>query len=803
MLLSESEISEILKSNKPLEAELNKKDKVNSALLIKRWGFRALVEAVANTTLSTKEKIAATVRTAIALSEFDFHLVERAIDSVGVDACATFLTETEDLITKINASVEFLEANRDAVFTVDGVRRTPGGIFWRILKANSSKEDAKYIFKGNTKRQQGIRRQMVRDRWTENHLTVLGNKSKKARTTEVANQVKAIKTIASKLSMSEVSIIERLIVKKGINFAIGLVEEVNQILQGCADSAMTAIVNVTSEEGDVKRRRTPGGIFAQLVKGKSDISESDKRFIFVRATGGRAPSMSDLMSMSLALDDKVTRPVTKTPKPNEVSTEASWEFQRKVGNTWEPGFIGQENYADPLPEFTSDENESIEAICTSIARGLKLYSDGIDFVEKVNEVVGIKMAVSAYKETCVIEGNGGMMLSESNQRRRTPKGVFIAVLRRIVGNATVSQIIGTDDTDDSAFEIRVPAPQLNLAGDHLSSKSKLADHIIIELERMRIPASDFEIIRNVVSIKGELFVRSLFEKVRKRFNKGKWLDTPGQLFGKMLKIGLNNDELNRVFDHSRTKQLIQNNKRAVSRKATVILTPSEENCVSELTLGLALIGVTANEVVTVERVIQKLGKERAIAMLKRTREIEREGGQRTRDEMRRKTPSGVYLSLLATEEKVNKDDLKFIFEKPGGSSSEERKKEDTHFAPSLFTPVNPFRVIDNSGREPEFIEKIKKQIRPSLSSLEYVSVLDPRLETVIRGVVLLGPSAINLIDQCVYTFGEKRTEGWLEISHGQVADCKASVDQLPSIYNDLVKAAGGLGSIETTADIRC
>ena len=148
---------------------------------------------------------------------------------------------------------------------------------------------------------------------------------------------------------------------------------------------------------------------------------------------------------------------------------------------------------------------------------------------------------------------------------------------------------------------------------------------------------------------------------------------------------------------------------------------------------------------------------------------------------------------MTTEERVDKDDIKYIFERLKNSdSAEERKKEDSHFAPSLFTPVNPFRVIDNSGKDSESIERIKKEVRPVLASLEYISVLDPRLETVIRGVVLLGKSAINLIDKCIYCFGEKRTEGWLEISHAQVADSKAPLESLPNIYNDLVKAAGGI-----------
>jgi hypothetical protein len=60
-----------------------------------------------------------------------------------------------------------------------------------------------------------------------------------------------------------------------------------------------------------------------------------------------------------------------------------------------------------------------------------------------------------------------------------------------------------------------------------------------------------------------------------------------------------------------------------------------------------------------------------------------------------------------------------------------------------------------------------------------------------------------LIDQCVYVFGEKRTEGWLEISHAQVADSKVSIEQLSSIYEDLVKAAGGIPSLETSAGVRC
>lgn len=794
MLLEESEVSEILRGVKPIEVELNKNDSINSMLTIRKWGFKAILEAVAKASLTDPSRLQLTVKLAYILSEFDFHLVERAMDRAGPEVCEKVLERVKHVIAEASKNLEALVSNRDALFTIDGIRRTPGGIFWRFLKEEIPKDDSKYIFKDNTKRQQGLRRQLVREKWTENHLTVLkGQKRLKLESEpELAEKLQTVKDIAASLSMSEVSIIERLVVKKGVCYARQVLCSVKEILSKSIDETSDrSLVMVDPPKDESARRRTPGGVFAQLVKSKSDISETDKKFIFARATGGRAPSMSDLMSMSLALQDRlVKRPMVAVScsRGEEEEAASSWEFQRKVGNSWEPGFIGQENFTDPIPDLLLGDlknSDSRDQVVAQIAIALKLPR--IHLIEKMARSIpgGVAALVSIYTETVALERKGGVGLSESNPRRRTPLGVFIFVLRKNFGDALVNQLLAPQ---------MQAAPQVVFNLGHSKGKP-LADSIIVELEKLRIAESDFDIVRNIVSIKGEFFLRNLFEKVRKRFNKGKWLDTPGQLFGKMLKVGLSNSELNTVFASSSitTKKINPS-----------LQDESQERCVQEVTIGLALIGVTANEVSTVERVIARLGEERAVKMLKRTKEIELEGGQRTRDEQRRKTPSGVFLSLLSTEEKVSKEDLKYIFEKPSVSTSspEERKKEDTHFAPSLFTPVNPFRVIDNSGKDPEFIAKIKKQIRPALSQLEFISVLDPRLETVIRGIVLLGPSAIKLIDKCVHAFGEKRTEGWLEISHAQVTDSEAPVEQLPEIYNDLVKAAGGLPSLETTAGIR-
>ena len=802
--MESTEISDLLKSIKPISVEANKT--INPLLTIKRWGFHSLNEAVENATLRDPVLLGETVKLAISLSEFDFHLVERAVEKAGVDQCENVLSRVIDLVDRAEKSIDVLAENRDSLFTIDGLRRTPGGIFWRFLKESIPREDARFIFRDNTKRQQGLRRKIVRDKWTENHLTILTKKQK-----TVAS---VVKDIAAELSMSEVSIIERLVVKKGIDFARDVVlREVQDALKATAvqmdDPYIKSLIMVeeNNEDADnfVKRRRTPGGVFAQIIKARTDLTDSEKKFIFARATGGRAPSMSDLMSMSLALQDKVPDKKEKTVAPRpaaEKEQENEWEFQRKVGKTWEPGFIGQDtNFGDPIPNLVGNENEPIENILEQISRGLKLYS--LDFVERVHAIAGLPILIATYKEACEAERRGGLPISEKNPRKRTPKGVFIAILRTRIGSDKVEEILELRDGT-----ARAAPPQVMFDS---ASGSALADKIIVELERLRIAESDFDIIRSIVSLKGEGFVRSLFEKVRKRFNKGKWLDTPGQLFGKMLKIGLSNEELNTVFEASRVQQLARNNKSTLAAAArsrscsTIILTPNEEKCVCEITVGLALIGVTANEVSSMERLVSRLGEERALRMLQRTAEIEREGGQRTRDQQRRKTPSGVFLSLLTTEERVSKDDVRYIMETKVGtlsSSLEERKKEDSHFAPSLFTPINPLRFIDQSGKEFEFVERLKREIRPSLSQLEYIAVLDPRLETVIRGVVLLGPSAIHLIDKCVYVFGEKRTEGWLEIAHAQVADCKITIDQLTAIYGDLVKAAGGLPPLETSAGVR-
>ena len=144
---SDKEIVEILKKTKPIQIEYNKNDKVDKSLLVKNWDMNALSSVVNSSELLTSsDDFKTAVRVAILLSEFDFHLIERAVFRVGQQVVETTLNEVYDLIKRSNESLHVLADNRDNFFAVDGRRRTPGGVFWRVLKLEKiSKEDAKYL----------------------------------------------------------------------------------------------------------------------------------------------------------------------------------------------------------------------------------------------------------------------------------------------------------------------------------------------------------------------------------------------------------------------------------------------------------------------------------------------------------------------------------------------------------------------------------------------------------------------------------------------------------------------------------
>jgi hypothetical protein len=499
-----------------------------------------------------------------------------------------------------------------------------------------------------------------------------------------------------------------------------------------------------------------------------------------------------------------------------------WEYQRRVGTKWEPGFIGAEVYTEPAPtvddstDTDGDYSDSPENTASSerdlrmivrMSVGLKI-SD-VSFMERALVRLGHEKLKEVYKETLDVEKSGGLLTSDG-ARKRTPKGVFVQVLKKHVSREDVDYIIDfhpvTESTNTKKTVTYADGTNANdnereIAPD--DPRAPLVQEILVELEQLRVAETDWEIVRGLVRNKGEELTRAAFEKVRRRLNRGKWNDSPGQLFARIIKNDsrVSNEDLNDVFAPARTKQnqrsaLVTSGKKKftdVSLSQKRRLTPAEERCVVDVVLGLALAGLTPADISIIERILIRLGDETAYRMLERTKEIEAEGGQMTRDGLRRKTPGGVYLSLLTTEEQVSKEDLKYIFERANKRRDKtDRRKEDSHYAPSLFTPMNPFRVVDSCGKEPEFIEKLKAMLRPTLASLEFIPAVDPRLETVIRGVVLVGPNAINLIDRCVFALGEKKTEVLLETTQAKVLSGDISKRSIPEIYTDLVKAEGGL-----------
>ncbi|XP_039502281.1 phosphorylated adapter RNA export protein [Drosophila santomea] len=82
------------------------------------------------------------------------------------------------------------------------------------------------------------------------------------------------------------------------------------------------------------------------------------------------------------------------------------------------------------PRHILDLNEVGERNPSDVANEMatKLYEDKDELLVRVVEVLGIDLCLELYKETQRIEADGGMMIKNGN-RRRTPGGVFLFLLK--------------------------------------------------------------------------------------------------------------------------------------------------------------------------------------------------------------------------------------------------------------------------------------------------------------------------------------------------------------------------------------
>ncbi|XP_029650177.1 phosphorylated adapter RNA export protein [Octopus sinensis] len=97
--------------------------------------------------------------------------------------------------------------------------------------------------------------------------------------------------------------------------------------------------------------------------------------------------------------------------------------------------------------------------------------------------------------------------------------------------------------------------------------------------------------------------------------------------------------------------------RAPQRKAFDVTVDDDEEKVTEAIADF----LEESKVYLIEKVVQVLGKKKALAVTRLTRDIEDHGGMMTNDGGRRRTPGGVFFQLLKTDSEVTKQNMKDIF----------------------------------------------------------------------------------------------------------------------------------------------
>ncbi|XP_014781621.1 phosphorylated adapter RNA export protein isoform X2 [Octopus bimaculoides] len=107
-----------------------------------------------------------------------------------------------------------------------------------------------------------------------------------------------------------------------------------------------------------------------------------------------------------------------------------------------------------------------------------------------------------------------------------------------------------------------------------------------------------------------------------------------------------------------------------------------------------------SKVYLIEKVVQVLGKKKALDVARLTRDVEEHGGMMTNDGGRRRTPGGVFFQLLKTDSEVTKQNMKDIF------NDEKKEKAKTK------------KIL----RAKRFKNKLKKRMEADMGSTENVTM---------------------------------------------------------------------------------
>ncbi|EER09630.1 serine-threonine protein kinase, putative [Perkinsus marinus ATCC 50983] len=350
--------------------------------------------------------------------------------------------------------------------------------------------------------------------------------------------------------------------------------------------------------------------------------------------------------------------------------------------------------------------------------------------------------------------------------------------------------------------------------------------ILLELERLRLPASDWIIVERAVERVGASVCRRMLSRTKRFFERdfranggstSAHIETPGRVWAGLLlhKVGVSREDLNYIFGVATLSQrrLISDAAGTAGSTKGCLVVPdvveppskSHQQIAKALTLGLSMLTITANDLEVTGRVVERLGTDVARDMLALTQQVEEEGGEMSRDGTRRKTPLNVFLSLLKFKRDrfgVTDEDLRYIFENPK-RLRRDTIREDMHYAPSLFTPIRPFSQLEKSGRDRDTIDFIKSFLVPALPCLEYIPIQDPRLDTVIAGTVFLGPAKMSMVERAVYTFGSDWVHETLQKINDDMMAAEDSKFSCTTAFKNSIKEYGTMAQYDFVVAQAC
>ncbi|KAK3579991.1 hypothetical protein CHS0354_025312 [Potamilus streckersoni] len=122
--------------------------------------------------------------------------------------------------------------------------------------------------------------------------------------------------------------------------------------------------------------------------------------------------------------------------------------------------------------------------------------------------------------------------------------------------------------------------------------------------------------------------------------------------------------------HNRLNDTVKKQFKSISNKIEITAEDSETDVINTIA-GM----LNEPKIELIERIIETLGKGKAIELLHLTKRTEECGGMLTLDGTRRRTPGGVYIQLMKTDKNVTNQQKKQIFKEEYDARNKARKEQ--------------------------------------------------------------------------------------------------------------------------------